>query len=311
MRKLSIVVPVLNERENLPLLLARLTAINWDALELRWEVIFVDDGSTDGSSEWMQEQGERREEVKWIRLSRNFGSHLSLIAGLEHADGDAVTMLAADLQDPPETIPELVAKWKNGAMVVWAARAHREQQGLLDRAFSSLYYVLMRRFVSPSMPRTGADFALLDRKVVQAVRSGQESHISLFALIHWLGFSQETIFYTKAARQFGHSKWNFGRKLKLVIDSFVGFSYFPIQMASILGLLLSLSGFAFTAFQVFRWFFRKEAIEGWTSLVSIVLITGGVQLVMLGVIGEYLWRTLESARRRPRYVVESSHLSNS
>ena len=307
MTKLSLVVAAFNEQENLPRLYERVCAINWAALGVEIELIFVDDHSRDRTPQVLCELAARDSRVKWLRFSRNFGSHKAFTAGLEHATGDAAVILAADLQDPPETVPQLLEKWRAGAKVVWAVRGEREGETFFTLLFAKIYYRLMRRYAVAEMPETGADFLLMDRLVLDALRAAPERNTSLLALIQWMGFNQAQIIYTKAARTAGVSKWTFSKRLKLALDSFVSFSYAPIRLMSMFGFSFALLGFLYALFLIVRRIFFGNVIEGWTSLVCVVLILSGVQLIMLGVLGEYLWRTFDESRRRPRYLIEASH----
>ena len=305
MHKLSIVVAAYNEESNLPLLYQRVTALDWAALGLEVEFLFVDDHSSDGTPRLLRELASQDPRVKVLRFSKNFGSHKAFTAGLEHCTGDAAVILAADLQDPPETIPQLIAKWRAGAKVVWAVRAEREGVPLSDKLFARFYYGLMRKFADVQPPREGADFLLVDRCVLTELRNAPEKNTSVLLLIQWMGFPQDFISYTKAARQSGSSKWTFSKKLKLAIDSLASFSYAPIRLASLSGVLFAVSGFAYALFVATRAIWWGSPVQGWPALMCIVLITAGLQLFILGILGEYLWRTYEESRHRPRYIIEA------
>jgi len=307
MSKLSLVVAAYNEEENLPGLYERIVRMDWRTLDVEIELIFVDDHSRDHTPQVLRDLAARDERVKWLRFSRNFGSHKAFTAGLEHATGDAAVILAADLQDPPETVPQLLEQWRAGSKVVWAVRGEREGETFATRLLSRFYYWLMRRYAVADMPETGADFLLMDRVVLDALRAAPERNTSLLALVQWMGFAQAQITYVKAARQAGVSKWTFSRRLKLAVDSFVSFSYAPIRMMSGFGFLFAALGFLYAVFLVVRRIAYGAPAEGWTSLICVVLVVSGVQLIMLGVLGEYLWRTFDESRRRPRYIIESSH----
>jgi glycosyltransferase involved in cell wall biosynthesis len=301
---LSVVVAAYNEEGNLPVLFERALAIDWAALRLEPEFVFVDDHSTDRTPEILASYAARDPRVKVLRFSKNFGSHKAFTAGLEHCTGDAAVILAADLQDPPETIPLLVEKWRSGAKVVWAVRGDREGESLATRLFSRLYYFLMRRFAEVRPPRKGADFLLVDKAVVAELRAAPEKHTSLLSLIQWMGFDQAEITYSKAARLSGRSKWTLRKKVKLAIDSFVSFSYFPLRLASACGLAFALSGFLYAAITAVRALVMGSPVQGWASLMCVLLIVSGVQLIMLGIVGEYLWRTFDETRGRPRFIIE-------
>ena len=304
MPKLSVVVAAYNEQGNLPLLYQRVTALDWAALGLEVELIFVDDHSRDGTPGILRRLAAQDPRVKVLRFAKNFGSHKAFTAGLEYCTGDAAVILAADLQDPPETIPALVAKWREGAKTVWAVRAQREGVSLADKLFARFYYGLMRRFADVQPPREGADFLLVDRCVLEQLRASPERNTSILLLIQWMGFPQDFITYTKAARHSGRSNWTFSKKLKLAIDSLASFSYAPIRLASLLGVIFGVCGFAYALVVAARAIWWGSPVQGWPALMCVVLITAGAQLLILGVLGEYLWRTYEESRHRPRYIVE-------
>ncbi len=304
MPKLSIVVAAFNEEGNLPLLYQRVCALDWAALGLEPEFVFVDDHSRDATPRLLRDLAARDPRVKVLRFAKNFGSHKAFTAGLEHATGDAAVILAADLQDPPETIPQLVAKWREGAKTVWAVRAAREGVPLADKLFARFYYGLMRRFADVQPPREGADFLLMDRCVLDQLRATPERNTSVLLLIQWMGFPQAFIEYTKAARHSGRSSWTFSKKLKLAIDSLASFSYAPIRLASLMGVLFGLTGFGYALIVAARAIWWGSPVQGWPALMCVVLIAAGVQMLILGVLGEYLWRTYEESRHRPRYIIE-------
>jgi dolichol-phosphate mannosyltransferase len=301
---LSIVTPAYNESGNLPLLYERLCAV-LGAQDCDWEWVIVDDHSRDGTFAIVEQLARRDARVRGVRFARNFGAHTALTAGLHLARGDCVAGLAADLQDPPETLPQLLARWRAGAQVVWAAREGREGESAATVGLARLYYWAMRHIVGiKDIPATGADFFLLDRQVVDAFCRFGEANTSILALITWMGFRQEVIEYTKQARHSGRSGWSLGKKIKLVVDSVTSFSYLPIRLISCAGVVVAMFGFLYAAFVVLN-AVRGSPVEGWSSLMVVVLVLGGFQMLMMGVLGEYLWRTLDEARRRPRYIIEA------
>jgi glycosyltransferase involved in cell wall biosynthesis len=304
MTRFSVVVAAYNEESNLPLLYQRVIALDWADLGLEPELLFVDDHSSDRTPLVLADFAARDPRVKVLRFSRNFGSHKAFTAGLEHCTGEAAVILAADLQDPPETIPQLVAKWRAGAKVVWAQRTNREGVSLAARLCSRLYYHLMRRFAEVRPPPDGADFLLVDRAVIAALKAAPEKHTSLLSLIQWMGFEQGHIGYTKEARHSGRSKWTLRKKIKLAVDSFVSFSYAPVRLMSAVGLIFALTGFLYALLTMGRSLWHGIPVQGWASLMCVLLIVSGVQLIMLGVLGEYLWRAFDEVRGRPRYIVE-------
>jgi dolichol-phosphate mannosyltransferase len=302
MPRISILTAFFNEETNLGLfkerVLAALKPLGGD-----YEVVLIDDHSTDGSPRQAREWVAEGPNVRYVRLSRNCGSHAAYSAGLARCTGDCAVLLAADLQDPPEMIPELLARWREGHDVVWATRTARAAESWRTRLFAGLYYRLMRRFALPEMPAGGADFLLLDRKVIDAYNAVPEKNTSFLAMILWLGFRQTSVGYVKQARHSGRSKWSLSRKVKLLIDSLVSFSYAPIRLASLTGVCVSLLGFLYALVVVVN-ALRGRPAEGWSSLMVVLLLVSGLQLLMLGVLGEYLWRAFDEARGRPRYVIE-------
>ncbi|MCI0421150.1 MAG: glycosyltransferase family 2 protein [Acidobacteria bacterium] len=301
----SVVTPAYNEGRNLALLYQRLCQTLGE-LNISWEWIVVDDHSADETFSVAAELAQRDPRVYVLRFSRNFGSHTALICGLQQASGDCAIIMAADLQDPPETLPVLMEKWRQGIQVVWAVRAVREGEKTSTVAFARIYYSLMRHFVGlKEMPSTGADFFLMDRRVVEALREFRESHVSLLALITWMGFRQTAITYDKQARLHGRSGWNLEKKLKLVLDSVTSFTYLPIRLMSYVGFLVALVGFFYAGLIVLN-YLTGHPVQGWSSLMVAVLVVGGVQMLMMGVLGEYLWRALDESRRRPRYIIEDT-----
>jgi dolichol-phosphate mannosyltransferase len=303
--RLSVVTPAYNEEQNLPLLYERLSRV-LDDVDPRWEWIVVDDHSADATFGTICRLADKDSRVRGVRFARNSGSHAAISYGLHHASGQAAVVLAADLQDPPEVLPSVIDEWRNGAQVVWAARASRADQSKLNLGFSRLYYVLMRKLVGMhNMPANGADFFLVDRRILDALRQFGESNSSVLALITWMGFRQATITYNKGVRNHGRSGWSLEKKLKLVLDSITSWTYFPIRLMSYVGFLVAMLGFIYAGV-VLAISVRGSPIEGWSSLMIVVLVIGGIQMVMMGVLGEYLWRALDEARHRPRFLIEAA-----
>ena len=301
----SVVVPAYNEAENLAPFYERLRRV-MEGEPLTWEWIIVDDHSDDRTFQRGAEIASSDGRVRVVRLSRNVGSHAAIFCGLDRARGRCAVAMAADLQDPPEVIPELVAEWRAGARVVWAARRKRQGERVATRGLARLYYLLMRRVVGVrEMPARGADFFLLDGVVVDALRRFTESNVSIMALLTWMGFPQATILYDKQRRRRGQSAWGLERKIKLSLDSVTSFTYVPMRLMSYSGFVVAFAGFVYAAVVAANALMGRP-VAGWSSLMVVVLVLGGFQLVMMGVLGEYLWRTLDAARRRPRYLVEDS-----
>jgi dolichol-phosphate mannosyltransferase len=302
----SIVVPVYHNASSLRELLARFQALAAAKPQDGFEFVFVDDGSRDDSYSVLLELARSEPRLRIIKLSRNFGSNPAILAGLMHARGEAIAAIAADLQDPPELIGDMLEKWRLGKKVVLAARSTRDDPGLTSH-LADLFYWLFRRFAIRTMPRRGFDFFLIDRRVADLIKGIQESNAYLMGLILWLGFDPEVIHYARQKREdrHGRSMWTFTKRIKYFIDSFVAFSYIPIRLASLLGVCLSLLGLVAVIEVLATRIFFNIPVQGWTSLIIVLLVVSGAQLLMTGILGEYLWRTLEETRRRPRYVVEN------
>lgn len=302
-KRLSVVVPCYNEESNLPLLYARMREV-LDPLRVDWELLLVDDHSRDETFPAALRLSIADPRVRVVRMARNVGSHLAGICGLRLAEGDAAVFIAADLEDPPELIAQLLANWRNGDQVVWAVREARLGVSRHQRWLSRKYDAVMARILGSNVAAQGADVFLIDRVVIDALREFRESNLSLFALLQWMGYRQSTVSYVKQARVNGSSGWTLRKKLKLLVDSVTAFSYAPIRFMSLVGVCISLLGLLYAIIVVVNHFFGQP-IEGWSSLVFIVLVTGGAQITMLGVLGEYLWRALDEARRRPQYQIEA------
>lgn len=301
---LSIVTPAYNEELNLPVLYQRIQAV-MAATGEDWEWIITDDHSGDGTFRVITALVQQDPRVRGYRFSRNFGAHNAIRCGLNHARGDCVVVMAADLQNPPELVPELLAEWKKGAQVVMATRSDRGKESLAAAIPARLYYLITARMEGfKNRPPGGMDYCLLDRVVVEALKQFQESHVGIMSLIAWLGFRRAFVAHNRAPRLQGTSKWSFTRKLSMAFDSITAFSYAPIKAMTYLGFASALAGFLFAVYTILHWLAGGQAPEGWSTLMVVVLLMGGVQMVMMGILGEYIWRGLDEARRRPRYVIE-------
>jgi dolichol-phosphate mannosyltransferase len=305
MSLVSVVVPVYHNAPSLPDLLSKLQEVADAHPGDRFEFVFVDDGSRDESFEVLQSLAGTEPRMRIVKLSRNFGSNAAVLAGLAQARGDAIAAVSADLQDPPELIGPMLAEWREGRKVVLAAR-RRRADGMLTALMADAFYGLFRRYAIATMPRRGFDFFLIDRRVCDLIDGIQENNAYLMGLILWLGFEPAVIHYDRRARaeRYGRSMWTLTRKLKYFADSFVAFSYAPLRLSSAAGMALSVLGLGYAALVVARRLLFGEEVEGWASLMVVLLIVSGAQLVILGVLGEYLWRSLDETRRRPRFVID-------
>lgn len=301
MTTLSVIISAYNEASNLPTLRKRLLEA-LEPLDVTLEIVLVDDHSSDQTPQLIDQWAAEDGCVTSIRLSRNCGSHAAYSAGLRNCRGDLAVILAADLQDPPELIPRLISEAAAGFDMVWARRrAGHDIDGKGNLSSSIANWIFEKTL--PNWPKGGVDFFLVNRRVIDAYKSIPEKNTSFVAVLLWMGFNQTVIDYEKETRLSGVSKWTLARKIRLFVDCIVAFSDLPVRMASYLGLAFSLVGFIY-AFAVIVWRIAGQPVTGWASTIVIVLVLGGVQLLVLGILGEYLWRTFDEARRRPAYIIE-------
>jgi len=301
----SIVVPVFNELENIPELYRRLRA-TLDSVGETWELVLVDDGSTDGSTERIRELAAKDKRVRPVIFARNFGHQVAITAGWDYARGDAVVIMDADLQDPPEVILELIARWREGYEVVYAVRAEREGESWFKKATASLFYRLIYRITDVKIPLDSGDFRLLDRKVVEVLKTMRERHRFPRGMAAWVGFRQIGVAYKRAVRYSGETKYPFKKMFRLALNAITGFSYFPLQLATYFGFLSAgISIVAIPVVIVMR-LTGSQAFLGQASTLIAVLFLGGVQLISLGVLGEYIGRLYDEAKGRPLYIVREA-----
>lgn len=302
--KLSIVIPLYYNEKNIPVTYAKLKDEVLPYLP-DYELILIDDGSKDNSYIEAMKLREQDDKVKVIKLSRNFGQHVAIYAGLEHITGDCAVVISADLQDPPELILQMFAKYQEGYKVVLAIRESRDESWS-QKLFSKTYYKLMKKYAIKDMPLGGFDCFLADKQVVEVLTKIEEKNTSLFAQVLWLGFKRAEVHYTRQAREIGTSRWTFSKKFKLVIDSLLAFSYVPIRAISVIGLIDCIFSLGY-AFYIILQKFVWGANAGWSSLMVAIMFTSGVQMLTLGIIGEYLWRNFDESRKRPLYVLDEKH----
>lgn len=301
--EVTIVIPFLNESAAIPTLVAALDRCFAGRPPAPIEVLFVDDGSTDDSVAVLRRQRPAHFRARLIQLARNFGSHAALRAGVEQARGRWITFLCADLQDPPELVERMWKRAQEGYDVVWAQRENIPT-GWLERMATRTYARLMQRFVAPSFPEHGLDVVMFGPKVARQLNAHVEAHSSVFLQILTMGFRQSALTYVRQPRTVGQSRWTLARKAKLFIDSFVAFSFAPIRFVSLWGLLLATLGLVWAGYIVVRALVAKDLSPGWPSLVAFLMIGAGVTNISLGIIAEYLWRTLDATRRRPAFVID-------
>jgi polyisoprenyl-phosphate glycosyltransferase len=300
----SVVVPVYNERDNVRAMYDALNALATAEPTLDWEFLFVEDGSTDDTFACLVDLNGSDPRVKVARLSRNYGSHVAAAAGLQLASGDVAVIIAADLQDHPREISRFLAKWREGFHVVWGVRATRREPRLY-RFLARLYSAVVRRIALPNYPVMGTgSFCLLDRKVIDGLNSFPERNRMTFGLILMAGFRQTQIEYHRHERNAGVSKWSTWQRIKVAIDTLVSFSPVPIRAVSVLGIVIAMSSFVYAGYLAVDTLIYGRRIEGWTTIIVLILMIGGFQLFVLGMFGEYLWRVCDEVRGRPLFLVQ-------
>ena len=300
--KLSVIIPFLNEEENINFLVSSLNDFFSSFREVEAQVVFVDDGSSDRSIELLKQSKHYSYKAKIVKLSKNFGSLPALYAGIANAEGDLITFIYADLQDPIELIRQMFLKHQEGFDTIWAER--RSVKIASSRTFSKLYARLMKKYAVANFPENGYDVVMFNQKVKNIVSANEEPNSSIFLQILSLGFKQTSILYDKVDRKAGKSKWTISKKMKLVIDSFIAFSYAPIRFVTVMGLTMAFLGFLYGLFVVIYKLVGGNIQYGWSGLIVILMLGFGVTNISLGIIAEYLWRTLDVARKRGVYIVD-------
>ncbi|MBR1942925.1 glycosyltransferase family 2 protein [bacterium] len=300
MTKLSIVIPVYQNEFNLKPLYEDIKEKFIDKIDFEYEIVMVDDGSTDNSWQVMKELAQIDKNIKLIHLSRNFGAGAATLCGFANSTGDCAILKAADLQDPTELLLQLYDKWKEGYNVIVTLRENREDKSL----FSSLYYQLIKKFVFSNMPPNGFDVGLLDRKAINALVSLDEKDSALGMQILWMGFKSTAVKYTRKIRKIGKSQWTFSKKLKLVLDSFYSFSALPITLVTIIGTLSVFASLLWAISLFISKICGNIPVSGYTSIILFILFSFGTIMLTLGILGGYIWRILNTSRKRPLYIIE-------
>jgi len=301
----SIIAPIYNETESLPELQRRITEVMTTTGE-PWELVLIDDGSTDGSTDMIREMAKKDAHIRPVIFARNFGHQIAVTAGMDYSRGDAVIIIDADLQDPPEVILELIAKWREGFQVVYAQRSEREGENWFKLVTASAFYKLIYRITDVKIPMNTGDFRLLDRKVVEVMNSMRERHRFLRGMSAWVGFKSIGVQYKRAARFAGTSKYPFKKMLKLALTAITSFSYLPLQIAMWIGFIsTAISILGLIATIILR-IVGSGFLAGQAATLLAVLFIGGVQLLCLGILGEYIGRIYDEARGRPLYITSST-----
>ena len=307
--ELSIIVPVYNEADNIPLLYERLTAV-CSKIVTSFEIIMINDGSKDHSYQVMKTMAAKASHLYYINLSRNFGHQIAVTAGLEWCRGQAVVIIDADLQDPPELIESLYNKYKSGYDVVYAKRNSRKGETFFKKLTAQYFYKTLNKITSIDIPLNTGDFRLVDRKIVDYLKQMPEQNKFLRGQIAWLGFRQTDVLFDREERLHGKTNYTYSKMIKFAIDAITSFSNLPLQLATRLGFLISFVSFVIILFALYSHFVLERTITGWTSVIISSSFIGGVQLLMIGIIGEYLGRINTNVLNRPLYIVDETNLEN-
>lgn len=304
MSKISIVVPVYWNSDTLMALYEDMKEKILHKLG-DYEIVFVDDGSGDNSWEIMNQIKDMDSNVKLVKLSRNFGEHAAILAGLHYCTGDCAVTKQADLQEDSELILEMYDKWKEGNKVVMAIREDRDDP-VIKKFFANMYYALVRKFIMKNMPEGGCDCYLIDRQVIEVIEMLDEKNSSLTLQVMWVGFKRADVYFHRKAREEGESRWTLGKKIKLVVDSMMSFSYAPIRIMSSMGSLFFCASIVWAIVIVVQTLLQGADVAGWASLMAMILCSSGLIMLMLGMLGEYIWRALDESRNRPPFLVDTT-----
>jgi glycosyltransferase involved in cell wall biosynthesis len=304
---LSILIPAYNEQEVLEMLFDRLSLLAASNKEYDFEFLFINDGSRDNTLDIIKKHATADARVSYINLSRNFGKEIAMLAGFDYVKGDATVIIDADLQDPPELIPEMIKYWEDGYDDVFAKRRSRAGESLLKKKTSELYYRILQKSTNIPIQVDTGDFRLLDRRCIEALKQFRESERYTKGMFSWIGYKKKEILYDREPRAAGETKWNYGNLINLAIDGITSFTTAPLRISTYIGALVSLIAFAYIAYLVVRPLFGVPTVPGYASTMAVVLFMGGVQLISIGVIGEYVARIFSETKRRPLYFIEEYH----
>ena len=307
MKLITLLIPAYNEQEVLEPLFERLDTLAKSTKHYQFEFLFVNDGSRDDTLEIIKQRAEKDSRISYINLSRNFGKEIAMIAGIDHVKGDAMVILDADLQDPPELIPEMIAYWEEGYDDVYARRNSREGETWVKKRTSSWYYKLLQSSTNIPIQIDTGDFRLLDRRCIDALKQFRESQRNTKAMFSWIGYHKKEVFYDRDPRIAGTTKWNYRKLVNLAIDGITSFTTAPLRIATISGLGISLLAFCYILYLVIRPLFGVPTGAGYSSLMAVILFIGGIQMLFLGIIGEYIGRIFVEVKQRPLYLIEEYH----
>ncbi|EIM06150.1 glycosyltransferase [Planococcus antarcticus DSM 14505] len=304
MKLITILIPAYNEEEVLETLLERLLIVTTEISNYQFEFLFVNDGSRDRTLEMLKEMSTLHPQIAYINLSRNFGKEVAMLAGIDHVNGDAVIIIDADLQDPPEMIPEMISYWEQGYDDVFAKRNSRAGETWFKKWSSNSYYNILDKVSNIPIQNNTGDFRLLDRKCIEALKKIRESQRYTKGMFSWIGFDKKEILFDRDPRAAGTTKWNYPKLVNLAIDGITSSTVLPLRISSFLGILVSFLALLYMLFLFFRTLIFNDSIPGYPSMMSVILFLGGVQLISLGVIGEYLGKIFIETKGRPVYLIE-------
>ena len=307
MKLISILIPAYNEEQVLEQLMVRLGNLANDTKDYDFEFLFINDGSKDRTLEIIKEYADTDPRVSYINLSRNFGKEIGMIAGLDHVQGDASVIIDADLQDPPELIPQMIKYWEDGYDDVYAKRKSREGESWFKKFTSKQYYKTLQKVTHVPIQEDTGDFRLLDRRVVEAIKQFRDTQRNAKAIFSWVGFHKKEILYDRDPRAAGETKWNYVKLINLAIDGITSFTTAPLRMSTYVGALISGLAFIYLLYLVIRTLFFGTDEAGYPSMMAVILFLGGVQLLSLGIIGEYVGRIFNETKQRPLYLIEEYH----
>lgn len=303
--KVSVVIPVYNEGQTLYEFHTRITQV-MTSLNTPYELVFVNDGSRDDSREILSALAEKDPAIKLINFSRNFGHQIAITAGMDYSSGDAVVVIDADLQDPPELIVDMLAKWREGYEVVYARRIKRKGETWFKKATAAVFYRVLNKMSSVPIPMDVGDFRLVDRSVVNALKEVRESNRFVRGLVSWVGFKQTAVDYVREPRYAGETKYPLHKMLSFAINAIISFSYKPLRAATYLGFFSVLAGMLYLGTIIFQKLFTDTLVPGWTSLMAVNILYNGIILIILGIVGEYIGRIFTECKQRPLYIVDST-----
>ena len=301
---ITILVPAYNEQEVIPILYERLSGIMNGISNYDFEVLFVNDGSKDNTLNLIVELRKKDSRICYVNLSRNYGKETAMIAGLDYAKGDAIVIIDADLQDPPELIPEMIKYWEEGYDDVYAKRRSRKGESFIKKFTSKMYYRVLQSFTRIDIGKDAGDFRLLDRRCVEAIKQMRESQRYTKGLYSWIGYNKKEILFDRDPRAAGKTKWNYGKLINLSIDGITSFTTIPLRWATFSGIFISIAGFIYMIYTIIKTIVNGIDVPGYASTIVIILFLGGIQLIFLGIIGEYLGRAFLETKSRPLYFID-------